>query len=876
MDALQNYLAPTASRLLKPALFSAFCLLAAVSSTMAQAATGNAPSVKSGNTAASAGSQQAAFGVESIKLGGVFGHRIDTMIKGNLFKIDLEKDFLQYFRGHKLKMGFRGNGLMLDAAVHFAAYSQNEELIRWKNHWIDELISTQAPDGYIGLVLPGPNRGAVNFDLSEKGCNLLALVNDYRFFGRQNSLEAARKLGDEFIASFNPAHFGKLWTCEYPLIALSEASGDPKYVDWVRATFFPDGKISTMWTNGLGGWDLRNYGMGSGFGGDPLKPLNMEGLHAYRWCDINVSMLYLNRHYPNPALRAGYPQMIAWIKDGGSLAPGSFVLDEKWRRSQTARTALDHDPEFLKRHITRTKVGENCAKRYVVELLHLAMQERPNPYYGDVMERTIYNGLFAGMSPTGRMLSYDLSVEGTRLANFVDHFCCPGNLRRALGYLPGYFYHQQGNQIYFNLYGESDARLRLSGGKTIRLVQKTDYPASGKIQILVESSKPVEQELLFRVPAWCQNPQVRLNGKSLSGVQSGTFFPLKREWKTGDALELNFPMEWRWMRGIREQEGRAVLARGPIIYSLNPFTSGITNYVDLQVNVDDPWFADHQTASWGHPRVNNKANVIPGYEEHEESMRALEGITLEPSSINGPVADDSVPFGSKVTVKGWLGTPKGVPNRSFVFNSFDHPNGRKIYLKLSDRSIEVDDELFGKEIHEKTVYPARWAAVTNGLNVTEVPDAGLDQALLVKPMRGSYWTETAKGVLAGRDAWMSCSLANAGQRRVEFRVYDPRFSAGACSNVLLSVLYLDKGNCTVSLLYDYGDGKVYTAGKPGAFKPGGDIQIGNSGTIKRIDFNLPDARFGKNMVNEGTDFRLVADKEVDFVILGAFLQPAKK
>ncbi len=33
--------------------------------------------------------------------------------------------------------------------------------------------------------------------------------------------------------------------------------------------------------------------------------------------------------------------------------------------------------------------------------------------------------------------------------------------------------------------------------------------------------------------------------------------------------------------------------------------------------------------------------------------------------------------------------------------------------------------------------------------------------------------------------------------------------------------------------------------------------------------------FGKAQT-EGTDFRLVANKDVDFVILGAFLQPATK
>ncbi len=848
------------SKLILKILLSAFLLFFNLGKTIAQVAT------KSPASIVPATAQQAAFGVESIKLGGVFGHRIETMIKGNLLKLDMEKDFLSYFRTKKLKTGFRGTGLMLDGAVHLAAYSQDAEVIRWKDHWIDELISTQDTDGYIGILRPSTNRGLIAYDLSEKGCNLIALVNDYRFFDRKKSLEAAKKLGDELIASFDNAAFGTLWTDEYPLIALSEASGDTKYLNWVRTTFCPEGKLSKMWSTRIGG--------------DPIDPLNLEGLHIYRWCDINISMLYLNRHFPDPTLVAGYPQMISWIKNGGALAPGSFALDERWRHSQTTRSGLDHDPEFLWGQAERRKVGENCAKRYLVQLLHFAMKEHPDSYYGDVMERTFYNGLFAGMSPNGRMLTYDLSVEGTRIANPLDHYCCPNNLKRALGYLPGYFYYQQNQQIYFNLYGESDARLKLPKGRTIRLVQTTDYPASGKIRVLVEPSQPVEQELLFRIPAWCQKPEIRLNGKALSSIQSGSFFALKLKWKAGDVVELNFPMEWRWMRGIREQEGRAVLARGPIIYSLNPFTSGITNYVDMKVNVDDPWFADHQTASIGHVKVLKKENVIPGYEEHEQSMKTLEGITLDPSTISSPIADNSVPFGSKVTVKGWMGTPKGAPDQTFVFNSFDHPNGRKIYLKLSDRSSEVDDELFGKEIHEKTVYPARWEDVKKGLDATvvaKVPNTGLEQALLIKPMRGSYAAETAQGELVGRPAWMSCSLAKTGKRSMEFRVYDPKFENGTTPEVTLSVLYLDKGDCKVSLIYDSGDDVVRVNKRaPGAFKPGGEFQIGNTGTIKRQDFKLADARFGKNLLLEGTDFRLIVDKDVDFVILGAWLQDGGK
>jgi hypothetical protein len=420
-----------------------------------------------------------------------------------------------------------------------------------------------------------------------------------------------------------------------------------------------------------------------------------------------------------------------------------------------------------------------------------------------------------------------------------------------------------------NLYAESDASITLDGGVKMEIKQITDYPVSGNIRVEINPNKPVKTPLVFRIPAWCDAPAVKLNGKAVADVKPGTFLRLDREWKAGDVVALDFPMKWRWERGIREQEGRACLMRGPVAYTLNPFRSGLD------------WYQDMKIVGMGISRVTKRAIPIPNLAEHMKAFARLEEITLDPKTLSAPQADTSVhPFGQSVTMKGWLGAPKGTPDQTFTFTEYVDPQGRKVFFKLSDRSSEVDDELFGKEIHEKTVYPARWEAVKKGLDakaLAAVPSTGLEQALMIKPMRGSYEAETAQGELAGRTAWMSASLANTGKRHMEFRVHDPRFQNGATPQVTLSVLYLDKGDCKVSLIYDSGDDVVRVRRHtPGAFKPGGEFQIGNSGTIKRHDFQLPDARFGKKLTPEGTDFRLVANKDADFVILGAFLQPAAK
>jgi hypothetical protein len=789
---------------------------------------------------------EAAFGGEILSLGGVVGHRIDRMIKGNLYQLDMEKTFLSFFRKRDADgKTYRGLGKTLDAAVHFAALTSDLEIVRWKDKWIDELIATQEPDGYIGTFPPGLNRYVGRFDTHEKGPIILALTNDYRFFGRGNSLRAARRLADEIITHWpDEMPHNRLWTVEYPLILLSETSGDSIYVDWVRKTFFPGGQLCREWALSLGG--------------NPVRPLKLWGAHVYRWCDVNIAMLDLDRHFPNPTLTSAWPQMMAWLKDGGSLPTGSFADHEGWRRSQTTRSMVDPDPETRFIH-TRTKICESCAKFYVVQLLDRVQRQEPATYYGDVIERTVYNGLFASQSPEGRRIVYDLSVEGTRMPYQPDWYCCPGNLRRAFAYLPHYLYFTKGERVFVNLYAESDVRMKLGGGAMLRLVQKTDYPSSGAISFKVEVSAPQRQEILFRIPAWCRAPKVRVGGGDWTFPQPGSYHSILREWRTGDTVELDFPMEWRWLSGIREQEGRAALARGPLIYSLSPSASGISEYEDLDPKSPRPL-----------------ANPVPRYAEHARGFDLLASVTIDPATLTPPELDERLAFGSKVSVGGWMGRPAGPPTRRFVFRNFANPEGRKIYVNLPGSALRVKDELFGIGLHEDTVYPERWSALRAGLrklSLPDLPESSPPGALRLTPLRGAHDFETAEGEIAGQRAWMAASLANTGKRFMQFRVFDPRFQDIGRRKLTFTVVYLDRGDCTVSLDYDARDETRTVDGQKSVkLKRRGEFSVGSSGQLKVHRFTLDDAEFGRGVKIEGPHLQLGIDREVDFVILGAHLE----
>ncbi|MBQ2002322.1 MAG: glycoside hydrolase family 127 protein, partial [Bacteroidaceae bacterium] len=73
------------------------------------------------------------------------------------------------------------------------------------------------------------------------------------------------------------------------------------------------------------------------------------------------------------------------------------------------------------------------------------------------------------------------------------------------------------------------------------------------------------------LPAWCKNPVVKLNGKTLDGATSGTYLKIDRKWRVGDCITLHFPMEEKWvMRENHSNYPSYTLPGGEIMYKEEP------------------------------------------------------------------------------------------------------------------------------------------------------------------------------------------------------------------------------------------------------------------------------------------------------------------
>ncbi|MGO9336973.1 MAG: beta-L-arabinofuranosidase domain-containing protein [Terracidiphilus sp.] len=146
--------------------------------------------------------------------------------------------------------------------------------------------------------------------------------------------------------------------------------------------------------------------------------------------------------------------------------------------------------------------------------------------------------------------------------------CCAGNVHRIFpNYVIRMWMHDEQGGLAAVLYGPSTVKAAL--GKEHRMVeidQETNYPFEESILFTIRADKPVTFPLSFRIPDWCNDPRLLLNGKRarLQPAIKG-FVRIERTFHPGDTLTLIVPMK---ARVTHWPQGGIAVEHGPLVYSL--------------------------------------------------------------------------------------------------------------------------------------------------------------------------------------------------------------------------------------------------------------------------------------------------------------------
>lgn len=209
-----------------------------------------------------------------------------------------------------------------------------------------------------------------------------------------------------------------------------------------------------------------------------------------------------------------------------------------------------------------------------------------NARYMDEVERVLYNNVLTGVSLSGDKYTYQNPLNTDKPDRWEWHVCpcCPPMFLKIMSAMPSYIYAYQGDNIYVNLFIGSEVRIPIDKNNSVRLKQLTSYPWHGAVSIQVNPDKAGTFSIKVRIPGWAQgteNPyglyqsnlkapvKLKVNQKDILLRIVDGYAEISREWKKGDHIELELPMQPRLItasEAVKDLRGQVALASGPVIY----------------------------------------------------------------------------------------------------------------------------------------------------------------------------------------------------------------------------------------------------------------------------------------------------------------------
>lgn len=427
-----------------------------------------------------------------------------------------------------------------------------EDQLREARIWIEGALNSQQADGWFG---PGEGRGGVatglkgRADLWPNMVMLFCLQSYYDQTGDDRVLKLMRDyfryLLDVPEDQFMPGYWPKMRAGDqiYSVCWFYNRTGEA----WVLELAHRSHRAAARWDEGIPNW--HNVNLAQGFREPAVYSMvtrDARHLDATEYVWTKLRDIY------------------------GQVPGGMFGGDENCRPGYTGpRQAI-----------------ETCG--IVEEMLsnEIMLAITGDLRWADRCENTAFNSMPAAFLPDLKGLRY-LTAPNQPQSDHVskspgiqnggpmycmdphDHRCCQHNTGHGWPYYAQHlWYATPGNGLAAVLYAASKVTARVADGAQVTFVEETKYPFDETVTLRLETAGPVRFPLFLRVPAWCAEPALSLNGEPLRvKAASGKYVRIAREWQDGDVVELTFPMAIEvttWTRSFNT----ASVSRGPLTYSL--------------------------------------------------------------------------------------------------------------------------------------------------------------------------------------------------------------------------------------------------------------------------------------------------------------------
>ena len=246
----------------------------------------------------------------------------------------------------------------------------------------------------------------------------------------------------------------------------------------------------------------------------------------------------------------------------------------------SGETSEGFGPNYSLRNEAYCETCSSCGLVFFQYKLNLAYHDAK---YADLYEQTMYNALLGGVALDGQSFCYTNPLVNTERAKWHVCPCCVGNFARTLLMIPTWTYVKSNDGLYVNMFVGSKIHVGQVAGTNVEVVQKTDYPWDGAISITVNPEETKTFSVYVRIPdrttsrLYKDSPLVRgvkrfaVNGHAQTPTIHKGYAVVTREWKPGDHIELELPMEPQRVAAdsrIKADVDQVALKYGPLIYNV--------------------------------------------------------------------------------------------------------------------------------------------------------------------------------------------------------------------------------------------------------------------------------------------------------------------
>jgi len=476
--------------------------------------------------------------------------------------------------------GFGDTGYVLD----------DQRIIREARQWIEAVIASQRDDGYFG---PRSNLTRIKGkpDLWPNMIMLNALQSYYEYSGDQRVLELMTKYfrwqltipDQDFLLPFwqNQRASDNLASVYW----LYNRTGEK----WLLKLAEKIHRNTANWTAGIASW---------------------HGVNITQ-CFRGPAIFYQQSHDPShlAATERNYDTVMGIY---GQVPGGMFGADENCRQGYTGPR----------------QAAETCSMVEFMLSHEMLLAITGDSKWADRCEQIAFNSLPAAMTADLKALHYltapNMTLCDSRskapglqnagpmlLFNPYYHRCCQHNVGHGWPYFTQRLWMATpDNGLAAIFYAPCRLSAKVGNGTRVTIEQNSRYPFEQTVRIHIRLPKPTRFPIYLRIPRWCTNPAVTLNGQRLSfEPRAGAYIRIYRRWHDNETLTLELPMRIT-IKTWTKNNNSVSIDRGPLTYSLK-----IGEKYVRQGGTDKwPAWEIHPTTPWNYGLLLNKTDPTASFE----------------------------------------------------------------------------------------------------------------------------------------------------------------------------------------------------------------------------------------------------------------------